>query len=303
MERIRLLQYFLREAVVSMTRNKLLNMIAIGMIAVSLTIFGIFLLIYVNVNTVVRQWTDSVQIIAYAAGDLTGEQQTRLDTQIRELAAEALDDVVFVSAAEALATFKTRLSGQAALLEGLDANPLPASYEIRLKPKFRDVAHVQAVVATLQTIPELIDLQYGQAWLAHLTALINLLKFLGVFLGAFLFLTVIFIISNTIKLTLYTREEEVNIMKYIGAAEGFIKGPFLAEGMLRGGLGALVSLIFLFAIYWLFWAMLRHSSFALLQFSAVAFLSWTMNCGMILLGSLLGWCGSVLTLHKFLKTY
>ena len=123
------------------------------------------------------------------------------------------------------------------------------------------------------------------------------------FLGIFLFLTVIFTVSNTIKLTLYSREEEITIMKFIGATESFIKGPFLAEGVIRGFVGAVLSLVLLFLIHKLFSATVAYSSQSLLAFAKIAFLPWTAVISLTLLGSFLGWCGSLLTLHKFLKTY
>jgi cell division transport system permease protein len=182
-------------------------------------------------------------------------------------------------------------------------NNLPASFEIQLTKDHRDLASVRKVVETLQTIQHLEDIQYGQKWLENLTTVITMLEFIGVFLGIFLFLTVIFIISNTIKLTIYTREEELNIMKFIGAAESFIKGPFLAEGIIRGFLGAVLSLVILYLVHKLFLTIITHSTQSLLVFSAISFLSWSAIVSITFLGSFLGWCGSLLTLHKFLKTY
>ena len=113
----------------------------------------------------------------------------------------------------------------------------------------------------------------------------------------------IFTVSNTIKLTLYSREEEITIMKFIGATENFIKGPFLAEGVIRGFVGAVLSLVLLFLLHKLFSVTVAYSSLSLLAFAKIAFLPWTAVISLTLLGSFLGWCGSLLTLHKFLKTY
>ncbi|MBD3306877.1 FtsX-like permease family protein [candidate division KSB3 bacterium] len=299
--RIHLLTYFVREALLNVTRNKMPNSIAIGMIAVSLAIFGIFLLVYGNLNAVVRRWSESVQIIAYLDETHSAEQDLELDAKIRAI--PYVEDVVYVSKDAALAEFRQRLTGHEYLIEGLESNPLPASYEIRLTPDHRDLASVQSVVEALQPLSPFEDIQYGQTWIENLTTMVNMLKFIGVFLGGFLFLTVIFIISNTIKLTLYNREEELNIMRFVGATETFIKGPFLAEGIIRGFLGATVSLLILYLLYQLFMTIIHYSSPSLLAFSALSFLSWTTALVIMVLGSFLGWCGSLLTLHKFLKTY
>ncbi len=301
MRKIHLILYFVREASVSMMRNKLLNSIAVGMIAVSLAIFGIFLLIYTNLNSIARRWTDAVQIIAYVNTSLNNDQRIDIESQIRVI--EHVEDVTSISKKQALKQFKQRLTGQEELLEGLEPNPLPASFEIRLESPYRNLEGVQEVVEQLQSIETLDDIQYGQKWLENLTMAIDLFKFIGIFLGIFLFLTVIFIISNTIKLALYTREEELNIMKYVGATESFIKGPFLAEGIIRGFAGAALSLMILWGVHRLFLLLTHYSSSPLFVFSSVSFLSWAGIINLMVLGSFLGWCGSLLTLHKFLKTY
>ncbi len=293
--------YFVREALINMNRNKLTNGLAIGMIAVSLAIFGIFWLMYSNLHAVARRWTDEVHIILYLQEGITEDQRVNLDAKIRAI--DTVTDLTYVSADEALTQFTDRLGDQAFLLEGLDANPLPASDEIQLEKKHRELSSVREVVNTLEGMPFIEDIQYGEQWLENLTAMIRLLEFIGIFLGVFLFLTVIFTISNTIKLTLYSREEDITIMKFIGATESFIKGPFLAEGVIRGFVGSVLSLVLLFALYKLFSATMAYSSQSLLAFAKVSFLPWASIISMTLLGSFLGWCGSLLTLHKFLKTY
>ena len=301
MTRIHLLHYFVHEAVVNMRRNKIPNLIAIGMISVSLSIFGIFLLIYANLNSVARRWSDSVQIVAYLDDHPSDDQRLQIEGRIREIS--SVDDVKFVSQDEALETFKQRLGEHDELLQGLDLNPLPASFEIRLKHKYQNLESVQKAVDILHQIPHLDDIQYGQKWLENLTTVINMLRFIGVFLGSFLFLTVIFIVSNTIKLTLYNREDELTIMKFVGATENFIKGPFLAEGIIRGFFGSVCSILTIFIVHRLFMTVIHYSSPSLFMFSSLSFFSWPVIIGMITLGSVLGWCGSLLTLHKFLKTY
>ncbi len=300
-QRFHLLRYFTREALTTIKRNTLLNLLTIAMIAVSLSIFELFLLIYLNLNTIVSHWSDSVQLIAYIDRQPSPEEQLRLDSLIREL--PSVDSVKFVSPETALETLRQRLKGHEDVLEGLEYNPLPASFEIRLQRKHQNLESVQQAVTLLEALQEFDDIQYGRQWLENLTAVIIMLRFSGIFLGLFLFLTVIFTVSNTIKLTLYSREEELNIMKYIGATESFIRGPFLAEGIVRGLLGASVSLLFLYLLFILFTTIIRFSSSSLFQFASIRFFSSYYIIGLLLLGSILGWCGSLLTLHKFLKTY
>lgn len=299
--RVQHLFYFVREAVINMSRNKVSNSMAIGMIAVSLAIFGIFWLMYTNLHAVAKRWTNDVHIIVYLQDGITEDQRLGLDAKIRTL--EHVQDLRYISPDEALASFKSRLGDQAYLIEGIETNPLPASFEIQLTKKHRDLSSVRSVVKSMKGMPTIEDIHYGEQWLENLTTVIRLLEFIGIFLGVFLFLTVIFIISNTIKLTLYSREEEVTIMKFIGATESFIKGPFLAEGVIRGFVGALVALGLLAGIHRLFLLVMSYSSNTILAFAEISFLPWPSIVSMTILGAFLGWCGSLLTLHKFLKTY
>lgn len=301
MTRFRLLGYFIREALVNMSRNKLLNIIAIGMIAVSLAIFGIFLLIFINLSAVAQHWSETVDVITYLQDGISEDQRDQLDARLHTF--DTIEEVQYISKEEALSIFKQRLGEHEYLIDSLDANPLPASFEIRLKGNHKDLASIRNVVEMLQGVEYIEDIQYEHEWIENLTLIITMLKFVGMFLGIFLFLTVIFIISNTIKLTLYAREEELTIMKFIGATESFIKGPFLAEGILRGFLGSLLSLAVLYALHKLFTLLIMYSAQSLLIFSAISFLSWAAIIGIAVLGSALGWCGSLLTLHKYLKTF
>lgn len=293
--------YLVTETCSSIKQTKMSNLITIGTIAISLTIFGVFLLIYVNLNAIFQEWKEAVQITVYLNNDLTEEAIKTLENSLKEF--KQIEAISFVSREEALKIFQARLEGQESLLAGMTGNPLPASFEIKIKKRYQNLESVKTLAGLIEKFQGIDEVQYGQDWLESLAAVIGLLKFLGFFVGCLLFAALVFIISNTIKLTLYARKDELDIMKLVGATDWFIKGPFLMEGIFRGVVGSSCSLLILYLVYKIFVSNLNHSSYLLLKFLSLSFLPSDLMTGIIIFGGLMGWCGSALTLRRFLSTY
>ena len=142
--------------------------------------------------------------------------------------------VEVVSRAMALERFRKRLGSDASLLTGVEADILPASLEISLQPEARNRAGVETVVRQLRGKLGLSDLRYGQDWLDRFEAFLNLLRTGFAVLGGFLLFATLFIVANTIKLTLYARKDELEVMTLVGGTPWFIKAPFLLEGAIQG---------------------------------------------------------------------
>lgn len=293
--------YLITETWSSIRQTTMSNLITIGTIAIALSIFGVFLLIYVNLNAIFQKWSEAVHMTVYLKDDPTEEQVKTLEDSLKEL--KQVETVFFVSKEEALRIFQERLKGQESLLAGMTGNPLPASFEIKIKKRYQNVEGIKGLAALIGKFQEVDEIQYGQDWLESLAAVIGLLKLMGFFVGSLLFTALVFIISNTIKLTLYARKDELDIMKLVGATDGFIKGPFLMEGIFRGIVGSFCALGILYLVYTLFVSNLQHSSHFLLKFLSLSFLSMDLIIGILIFGGLMGWCGSALTLRRFLNTY
>ncbi len=294
------LTYFFEEGFRSVRQNKFISVVAILTIAFALMIFGAFWIVYSNVSHITAGWVQQVEIIAYIKN---GTSSDRLD-EVKKVLWEnpEIAKVEFVSKGKALKRFQSEHTKSAYLLEGLNGNPLPASFEIGLSKAAQTREAVDRLVEKLQKIPELEEIQYGEEWIRSLLTFVNVLKLLGLILGGLLGVAIIFIIANTVRLTVYARRDELAVMRLIGATNGFIKGPFLMEGLLQGLIGAFLSLTFLFGMYHFWLPRLRQSAGNFfLQDISLSFLSTSMIVNIVLAGMFLGLFGSLMSLGRFLK--
>jgi cell division transport system permease protein len=231
----RALGYFFGEAFTSLWRSRLVNAISIGTIAVSLFVLGAFLTVAGNLGDVVTKWTEKIQIIVYLEADIEDRVQASLENRlIEDPAVESLD---LVDRSEALERFKTLFRDLSSLPEDLGENPFPASYEVNLRPGHQSPEEVQRLANVFVDVPGVQEIQYDLLWIERLATGVRLLRAAGAFLGGILVLAGIFTISNVIRLTVYAREDELDIMRLVGATRAYVKGPFVVEGMLQGGLG------------------------------------------------------------------
>lgn len=291
--------YFVRRALRNMRQSPLLCGAAVGTVAVALTILAFFAIVVLNVQKLTRHWSEEVQVIAYLDAVPEERQLQQWMGDIRRL--PEVDRVSFVSRAEALARFKKRLAGEADLLDGVAPDILPASLEVTLKEKSRNRQGVSEVVSRLRQNPNLSDLRYGQDWLERFESFVDLLRLAGAILGGFLLFAALFIVANTIKLTLYARRDEIEIMALVGATPIFIRTPFLLEGALQGALGGGLAVAGAYALFQMF---LREGLNSLLLASGIdriTFLPWSWQLMLIAAGVFLGLAGSLVSLRKFVR--
>ncbi len=247
---LRALGYFFLEAFTSLWRSRLVNAISIGTIAVSLFVLGAFLTVAGNLGDVVSRWTEKIQIIVYLEADIEDRVRASLENRLGEdPAVESLD---LVDREEALERFKTLFRDLSSLPEDLGENPFPASFEVNLRPGHQSPTEVQRLAEAFADVPGVQEIQYDLLWIERLATGVRLLRGVGAFLGGILVLAGIFTISNVIRLTVYAREDELDIMRLVGATRAYVKGPFVVEGMLQGGLGGLLAAGLLWlALRWL----------------------------------------------------
>lgn len=289
--------YFFVRALTNIRQNIFVNVVTIGTITLALLIVSLFLLVFVNLENAAENWSERVQVTVYFDRDLTSEEQTMLRGRIRAL--PETSRVSYVSREEALKRFKSRLRGQETLLEGVRPEVLPTSFEISLKRANRDTQGVENFVVSLKRIPGITEVQYGEEWVKRFNSFLNFMRLLGALLGAFLVLAVVFIVSNTIKLTIYARRDELEVMSLVGATSFFIKAPFLLEGLIQGLVGAIIAITLLFGLYEGF----LHNAGSFLTFNPVSsglgFLPYEYVGGIILAGAILGFIGSLTSLKRF----
>jgi cell division transport system permease protein len=280
-------------------QTPVLGAAAVLTVAVSLTIVAVFAVLLVNVQNLARLWSEQVQLIAYI--DVLPEER-KLQSIIDGLhRLPEVEKAVLISKEEAFSRFRARLGGDADLLDGLGPDFLPASMEITLGEDYRNEAGVQAVIRVMRSGDTFSEFRYGQEWLERFEAFIRLLRLGGLALTGFLLFAALFIIANTIKLTLYARRDELEIMALVGATPFYIKFPFLIEGALQGLFGGLLAVS---GTYLLFSLFLQQGLATLLLATGLAgidFLPLWQSWLVVFAGILLGLVGSTLSLGKFVR--
>lgn len=291
--------YFVSRAVTNIRQNIFVNVVTIGTITLALLIVSLFLLVFVNLESAAENWSERVQVTVYFDKELSSAEQSAFRDKISALPGTA--HVSYVSRDEALKRFKSRLRGQETLLEGVRPEVLPTSFEIALKRANRDTQGIESFVTALKHIPGITEVQYGEEWVRRFNSFLNSMRLLGALLGGFLVIAVIFIVSNTIKLTIYARRDELDVMSLVGATSFFIKVPFLLEGLMQGVAGSILAILFLFGLYEGF----LHNAGNFLTFNPAAsgldFLPLEYIGGLLLAGAMLGFIGSLTSLKRFIN--
>jgi cell division transport system permease protein len=247
---LRAFSYFVSEALTSLWRSRLVNAVSIGTIAVSLFVLGAFLTVASALSGLVTRWTETVQVIVYLEDATPDRVRDSLENRLREDPAVA--SLQFVSREEALARFRGMFRDLSSLPEDLGENPFPASLEVNLRPERQSAVEVERLAKAFTGVPGVREIQYDLLWIERLSTGVRLVRVVGAFLGGILVLAAVFTISNVIRLTIYAREDELDIMRLVGATRAYVKGPFVAEGVIQGGLGGLAASLLLWtALAWL----------------------------------------------------
>ncbi len=290
---LRALAYFFQEALTSLWRSRLVNAVSIGTIAVSLFVLGAFLTVAGNLGDVVERWTEKIQVIVYLEDGIEDRVRASLENRLRE--DPAVESIDLVSRDEALERFRSLFRDLSSLPDDLGENPFPASLEVNLRASHQSPAEVERLAGAFAEVPGVQEIQYDLLWIERLATGVRLLRGVGAFLGGILVLAGIFTISNVIRLTVYAREDELDIMRLVGATRAYVKGPFVVEGMIQGGLGGLVAA----GLLWLTlrWLASDLSSSEMLGRAAFALPS-PIALALVLGGMVVGIVGSLVSLRR-----
>jgi cell division transport system permease protein len=290
---LRAVHYFLSEALTSLWRSRLMNAVSIGTIAVSLFVLGAFLTVANRLGDVVSHWTQKVQVIVYLEDGIEDRVRASLENRLKD--DPAVESIELVSREQALARFREMFRDLSALPEDLGENPFPASLEVSLKAQRQSSDEVRRLAQAFGAVPGVREIQYDLLWIDRLATGVKLVRGVGAFLGGILVLAGIFTISNVIRLTIYAREDELDIMRLVGATQAYVKGPFVAEGMIQGGLGgALATALLWAALQWLSRGLASSDLLGNAAFTLPSGLGWLLVLG----GMLVGVAGSVVSLSR-----
>lgn len=239
--------YLLREAMHNLRVNRGNVLIGIVTTAFTLVCFGVFVLLYLNLKNVTGTLQSDIEVIVYldpgASEQVVSLVQKRLETE------PAAVTSTFVSKEQALREFSEQFPEESLLLEGMDANPLPASVVVNLSPRFLDTESLSAFAERVKQLPGVTHVAYSQDWVDTLTLVVSYFELGAVVIGLILAMATVTIIANTIRLSLHTRKEEIEILRLIGATGAFIAIPYVIEGTILGAMGGGLSLALLKGVF------------------------------------------------------
>ena len=287
------LRYFVGEAFASLWRGRKAAILSILTIAGGLFVLGFFLALNTNLQRIVGRWTESAELSVYLKDDATPEQLKVAEELVLQSGLAASRE--YVSKQQAAARFKQDFPDLAGAADRMDSNPFPASFEVRLKPEVRDAgAAVDNLAATLAGVQGVADVRYDRRWLARLNGVVRFLRGLGLAIIVLLAIAAALTVANVVRLAASAREDEIEIMALVGAPLAFVRGPFVVEGILQGGAGALLAMILLWALFGV--ANARYGAVAAqtLGLGAITFLPLSLAVVIVLGGMLLGCVGGLI---------
>ncbi len=288
-------EYFIQEVFRSLRRNNWMSFASIGTVAVSLFVLGVFLILVLNMNRMASMLESQVQISVYLQDDVKKSDRIDLQSDIEKM--QGIDTVKFVDKDAAKERLSERLGDQKYLLDALgDKNPLPDSFEVTVKtPEM-----VETAAKAIERMEGVESAKYGQDVVEHLFDITRLMRIFGLVLMLLLAGATIFIISNTIRLTVFARRKEIAIMKYVGATDWFIRWPFLMEGIVLGCIGGILSALALRSFYAAMAAKIYNTLAFFPLMPQYPFMNYV-TVAIIISGMFIGAIGSAFSLKRFLE--
>ena len=277
--------------------NRLVHLIGVGTMAIAFLIFDAFVLVFVNLS----YWTEERgRLLTMSVYFKEEPDRIVLEGVQRELLGfPGVTIKRFISKDDAMEDLRRQLGDEAGLLDGLTENPLPASLEITFSRDKGGGSIPSQLKRRLERIDIVDEVQYSQEWIERFRAIMEAIKIVGIVAGGLLFLAALFIITNTIKLTIYSRKDEIEILKLVGATNRFVKLPFLIEGSIQGFLGGSLALMLLFVAYVIVVARVDlRIGFASLD---IIFLPTQYIVLLLVMSSVAGFIGSTISLGRFFR--
>lgn len=266
-------------------------------IALSLTIHGSFVLMLANADAAIQKWKGDNLVTVFLQPTASVSQLTQIRDQLAKN--PEIHGLTIVSPADAMARMKTMLGSEAALLDNLQDNPLPYSLEFHAQDDHVD--NLKTLAQDISSLPGIESVSYDHEWAKKLAATLQFIRTIGMSLIVLLLSAVALIIANTIKLTIIARRDEIEVMRFMGATNLFIKTPFLYEGIIQGLLGALSATVLILLLYG---GTSQATSELLHAFGVhldLIFLSWPQLFFLLSLGVGLGLVGALISLSRFLE--
>ena len=237
----------MRQAIMNIRRNLSVHILSLGTIVASLLILGVFLFLFGNLSNWLQRWGTTLSMSIYLEDGISEYRRDKVDSFIRGLPGAEIKR--FISKEEALKDLRAVLGDEAGFLRRLAHNPLPASYEVVFESKGTPGVDPEEIKGQLEKLDGVEEVQYSKELLKRLEGVLDVVRLFGFIIGGLLCLCVVFIVTNTIKLTIFSRKDEIEILKLVGATDWFVKLPFLLEGIIQGISGGIIAVLTLYIGY------------------------------------------------------
>lgn len=289
------LSYFWGETFRSLFRNRFMAIASVLTVTLSMFILGVFLSAVLNINHMASYLENQVEMTVYLKDGLTTDQVMGIGKYLK--AQPGMKEIKFTNKDQAMKDFRERMGDQQGLLDAINGNPLPASYQMSFQTpeQLKTSAEVVAKYQGVETV------QYGKDIIEQLYKVAQVIRLSGIVLIIFLAGAELFIISNTIRLTVFARRREIQIMKYVGASNGFIRWPFLFEGMVIGFLGSGFASLILWEGYKTVVSEMAAAGLVFIPMIPLwPFMGYT-TLIILAAGIVIGVMGSAISLRKYMK--
>ena len=290
------LKYLTHEGFRNVWVNRLMSLASVTVLMACLIIMGAGIMIYFNINNVVDKVQSQNVVMVYVADDASEDETTQIGTSLKGIS--NVESCEFVPKEVAFQEQIQSMGGDAALFEGFDEIPLPDAYKVTVK----DLSQFENTVSQIKQINKVDSVRENSDLASKLLSLRHAVSIVSVGLVIMLFLVALFIISNTIRITMFSRKLEISIMKAVGATNWFIRWPFMIEGMILGTISGIVSLGVLWGLYAVAEKVFAQS-LSLIGFSLVPFSEywWQILLVFVAIGLFTGGFGSLVSMAKYLK--
>ena len=287
----RVLEYALGQGWASLRRSLTSSVFAIVAIALAVTVLGMLLLVTWNAERVLAQWSTASEFSVYLADAATAAERAAIETAIE--GSGLAEGREYVAKDQALTRFRRQFSSLASIADGFGDNPFPASIEVRVRAEAERDGRAAALVERLAAMPGVADVRHDQEWLARASAGLDTLRAAGLGLAALMALAAAVTVATVVQLGLHARRDEIEIMDLVGAPMAYIRGPFIAEGLLQGGIGSLLALVLLWVAFGFARSLWGSDISSALDGGGLAFLPPSMWAGMLLGGMAVGSLGGL----------
>lgn len=292
--------YFTRKALHSLLESRNIAVLTSFTIALALIVIGTYCLIVMNIGQFTADWGRSATVVAYLDDHVSQDQWPIIQQAVQDI--PQVEAAHIVSSEDALSSFRNRSPEAKQLVEGLSAKILPTSLQIILTQESTQFSALKKVSKKINALPSIASVDYGESELTRIKQLIDILMLGGLIGGSFLAFATILIISNTVRLTVYSRREEIEILQLVGATRKFIKLPFLLEGCLWGALAGAIACLFFWTSHNLFAPKLSTKLIEYFGAIQLEFYSPELCAYLTLGGVIFGGVGSFIAANQYLRS-